>query len=168
MTASGPDDSASKVDEMAYYTKVLQPSENVRYIGGLHWMIYRDAILFGVLVIASLIVYSRLDGDQALVALIVAGLFLLLAALSFVRSWFVRVTTEIVVTDKRIIHKVGWIARRTEEINISKVETVDVRQGIAGRIFDFGTVGIIGIGASWEPLRRVKSPLALRNAIIVG
>ncbi|HET6308909.1 MAG TPA: hypothetical protein VFG12_17090, partial [Rhodopila sp.] len=83
MTASGPDDSAPKVDEMAYYTKVLQPSENVRYVGGLHWMIYRDAILFGVLVIAALIVYFRLDGNQALVALIVAALFLLLAALSF-------------------------------------------------------------------------------------
>jgi uncharacterized membrane protein YdbT with pleckstrin-like domain len=98
----------------------------------------------------------------------VAALFLLLAVVSFVRSWFVRVNTEIVVTDKRIIHKVGWIARRTEEINITKVETVDVRQGIAGRIFDYGTVGIIGIGASWEPLRRVASPLELRNAIIVG
>jgi membrane protein YdbS with pleckstrin-like domain len=168
MTASGPDDSAPKVDEMAYYTKVLQPSENVRYVGGLHWMIYRDAILFGVLVIAALIVYFRLDGNQALVALIVAALFLLLAALSFLRSWLVRVTTEIVVTDKRIIHKVGWIARRTEEINITKVETVDVSQGIAGRIFDFGTVGIVGIGASWEPLRRVKAPLELRNAIIIG
>jgi membrane protein YdbS with pleckstrin-like domain len=153
---------------MAYYTKVLQPNENVRYVGRLHWMIYRDAILFGVLAVASLIVYFRLSTDQGLIALIVAALFLLLAVVSFVRSWFVRVNTEIVVTDKRIIHKVGWIARRTEEINITKVETVDVRQGIAGRIFDYGTVGIIGIGASWEPLRRVASPLELRNAIIVG
>jgi membrane protein YdbS with pleckstrin-like domain len=160
--------SASKVHAMAYYTKVLQPNENVRYVGRLHWMIYRDAILFGVLAVASLIVYFRLSTDQGLIALIVAALFLLLAVVSFVRSWFVRVNTEIVVTDKRIIHKVGWIARRTEEINITKVETVDVRQGIAGRIFDYGTVGIIGIGASWEPLRRVASPLELRNAIIVG
>ncbi len=87
---------------------------------------------------------------------------------SFLSAWFVRVTTEIVVTDKRIIHKVGWIARRTEEINITKVETVDVAQGIVGRIFDFGTVLIKGIGGSWEPLRRVASPLQLRNAIIVG
>ena len=153
---------------MTYYTKVLQPNENVKYIGELHWMIHRDAILFGVLAIASLIVYFWLPTDRSFIATIVAALFLLLAVISFVRSWFVRATTEIVVTDKRIIHKVGWIGRRTEEINITKVETVDVNQGVAGRIFDFGTVGIIGIGASWEPLRRVKSPLELRNAIMVG
>jgi uncharacterized membrane protein YdbT with pleckstrin-like domain len=80
----------------------------------------------------------------------------------------VRTTTEIVVTDKRIIHKVGLIARQTEEMNISKIETVEVEQGIFGRIFDYGTVLIIGVGASWEPLKFVASPLELRNAIIVG
>ena len=77
-------------------------------------------------------------------------------------------TTEIVVTDKRIIHKIGWIARHTEEMNITKVETVDVNQGIAGRIFGFGAVLIKGIGGSWEPLRHIALPLELRNAIIVG
>jgi uncharacterized membrane protein YdbT with pleckstrin-like domain len=92
----------------------------------------------------------------------------LLTIISFARCWFVRVTTEIVVTDKRIIHKVGWIARRTEEMNITKVETVDVDQGVVGRILGFGTVLIRGIGGSWEPLRRLASPLELRNAIIVG
>jgi uncharacterized membrane protein YdbT with pleckstrin-like domain len=100
--------------------------------------------------------------------LIGAGILLVLALLSFLRAWFIRVTTEIVVTDKRIIHKIGFIARRTEEINITKVETVDVTQDITGRIFGFGTVLIRGIGGSWEPLRRVSSPLQLRNAIIVG
>ena len=153
---------------MAYYTKVLQPDEKVKFVGDLHWTIYRDAILFGALAVVSLIAHLRLSADQAFIASIVAALFLLLAVVFFIRSWFIRATTEIVVTDKRIIHKVGWIARRTEEINITKVETVDVSQGISGRIFGFGTVLIRGIGGSWEPLRRVGSPLALRNAIIVG
>jgi uncharacterized membrane protein YdbT with pleckstrin-like domain len=134
----------------------------------LHWTIYRDAILFGILALALLIRYFSLSGDQAFIALIVAAFFALLAVVLFARSWFVRITTEIVVTDKRIIHKVGWIARRTEEINVTKVETVDVSQGIPGRIFGYGTVLIRGIGGSWEPLRRVASPLELRNAIIVG
>jgi uncharacterized membrane protein YdbT with pleckstrin-like domain len=153
---------------MAYYTKVLQQDENVRYVGGLHWTIYRNAILLGIVAIAALIVCFDLSGDQKSLALMVAALFLLLAAVSFLGAWFIRVTTEIVVTDKRIIHKVGWIARRTEEMNITKVETVDVDQGVAGRIFDYGTVSIRGIGGGWEPLRRVGSPLALRNAIVVG
>jgi membrane protein YdbS with pleckstrin-like domain len=153
---------------MAYYTKVLQPGETVKYVGSLHWTIYRDAILLGILALATLIFYFTLWDDEAIVVLMIAAIFLLVAIASFIRSWFIRVTTEIVVTDKRIIHKTGWIGRRTEEINVTKVETVDVRQGITGRMFNFGTVVIVGIGASWEPLRRVGSPLDLRNAIIVG
>lgn len=153
---------------MAYYTKVIQTDETVRYVGGLHWTIYRNAILLAAVAVAALIACLAVSGDQKFLALVAAGLFLLLAAVSFVGAWFVRFTTEIVVTDRRIIHKVGLIARRTEEMNITKVETVDVSQGIGGRIFNYGTVAIRGIGGGWEPLRRVGSPLELRNAIVVG
>ena len=47
-------------------------------------------------------------------------------------------------------------------------ETIDVDQTILGRLLGYGPVLIRGVGSSWEPLRRVASPLELRNAIIVG
>jgi uncharacterized membrane protein YdbT with pleckstrin-like domain len=153
---------------MSYYTKVLQPDEQVKYVGKLHWTIYRNAIVLGVLAVVVAGFAMTLADDPRSLVLAGAGILAILALVSFLGAWFVRVSTEIVVTDKRIIHKVGWIARRTEEINITKVETVDVAQGIGGRIFDFGTVLIKGIGGSWEPLRRVAAPLQLRNAIMVG
>jgi uncharacterized membrane protein YdbT with pleckstrin-like domain len=153
---------------MTYYTKVLQPDESVKYVGTLHWTIYRNSILLGMLTIIVAVASLDVTDDYRLVTLSASGIVAFLTIVSFLRAWFVRVTTEIVVTDKRVIHKVGWIARRTEEINVSKVETVDVSQGVPGRILDFGTVLIRGIGGSWEPLRRVAEPLKLRNAIIVG
>jgi uncharacterized membrane protein YdbT with pleckstrin-like domain len=153
---------------MSYYAKVLQPDETVKYVGKLHWTIYRNSIVLGILAVAVAIFGLSLSENQRFIVLIGAGILAVLAVLSFLGSWFVRVTTEIVVTDKRVIHKTGWIARRTEEINITKVETVDVTQGVSDRIVDSGTVLIRGIGGSWEPLRRVASPLQLRNAIIVG
>jgi uncharacterized membrane protein YdbT with pleckstrin-like domain len=153
---------------MTYYTKVLQPDESVKYIGKLHWTIYKNSILLGILTVIFAIAALNVTDDYRLGTLSVSGIVAFLTIISFLRSWFVRVTTEIVVTDKRVIHKIGWIARRTEEINVSKVETVDVSQGIVGRVLDFGTVLIRGIGGSWEPLRRVAAPLKLRNAIIVG
>jgi len=153
---------------MSYYAKVLQPDEKVKYVGTLHWTIYRNSIVLGILTVIVAVFGLSLAENERTIVLGGAGILALLAILSFLGSWFVRVTTEIVVTDKRIIHKTGWIARRTEEINISKVETVDVTQGVADRIVDSGTVLIRGIGGSWEPLRRVASPLQLRNAIIVG
>jgi len=160
-----------------YYTKVLQQRENVKYVGKLHWIIYGRAISWLFLAIAAFIsisLYYNSDNDSIASgspteALLILPLIpLLIAILSFVRSWIVRISTEIVVTDKRVIHKVGLISRASEEMNISQVETVDVRQGIFGRILGYGAVLIRGSGAGWEPLRIVASPLQLRNAIIVG
>jgi len=153
---------------MTYYTKVLQPHETVRFVGSLHWTIYRNAILLGVLAIAVAVGSQFAPPNLQFMTLCGAGLVALWGLAAFLTAWFVRVTTEIVVTDLRIIHKRGWIARHTEEMNISKVETVDVYQGLWGRIFDFGTVLIRGIGGSWEPLSHVGAPLQLRNAIVVG
>jgi len=153
---------------MTYYTKVLQPTEQVKYVGKLHWTIYRNSIFLGILTVVVAAFALQQDGDVRVAVLIGAGVLAFLAIVSFLGAWFVRLGTEIVVTDMRVIHKVGWIARHTEEINITKVETVDVTQGVIGRIFGFGTVMIRGIGGSWEPLRRVASPLQLRNAIVVG
>jgi uncharacterized membrane protein YdbT with pleckstrin-like domain len=151
---------------MTYYTKVLQPDESVKYVGTLHWTIYKNSILLGMLTIIVAVASLNVTDDYRLITLSASGIVAFLTIVSFLRAWFVRVTTEIVVTDKRVIHKVGWIARRTEEINVSKVETVDVSQGIPGRVLDFGTVLIRGIGGSWEPLRRVAEPLKLRNALV--
>ena len=97
------------------------------------------------------------------------GLILgVLAIVFFLKSWFLQWTTETVVTDKRIIHKVGFISRHTQEMNISKVETVDVFQPFWGRILGYGTVRASGTGATLETLPRMASPLQLRSAIIVG
>ena len=153
---------------MAYYKKVLQPDETVLYFGRLHWLIYKLAIVLGLAALGLFIAAGMRDQQDVMVLLILGFVCLLLAVISFIRAWFRRMTTEMVVTNKRLIYKVGFIARHTQEINITKVETVDVAQGLGGRLFGYGTVLIKGTGGSWEPLRGIASPLQMRNAIIVG
>jgi len=152
---------------MKYYERIIQPEEIVKLIGRLHWTIYARAWLLIAGAVAAAIL-SQIDPSLEDPALIAAAALLGCGLLLLVRAWLVRVTTEIVVTDRRIIHKVGLVARHTEEMNLSKVETVDVDQGLAGRILGYGSLLIRGTGGSWEPLRRVASPLAVRNAIMVG
>ncbi len=153
---------------MAYYTKVLQTGEIVRYAGKLHWIVYKRAILSAVVTGGAVLAFQWRPEGLDSVAMAVDLTLLTVTLYLCCAAWIQRVTTEIVVTDRRIIHKVGWMSRRTQEINITKVETVDVQQGIVGRILDFGTVGIKGVGGSWEPLQKIDAPLALRNAIVVG
>jgi uncharacterized membrane protein YdbT with pleckstrin-like domain len=100
--------------------------------------------------------------------MLISVLMFIIAALFFFRTWFRRRSTEIAVTDRRIIYKRGWISRHTEEMNISKVETVDVDQSILGRLLGYGTIRIKGIGGSWEPLYYIAAPIRIRSQITAG
>ena len=93
-------------------------------------------------------------------------LFLAVVGLGFAaNAWFHRWTTEIGVTDRRVVYKKGFISRQTTEMNMDKVETVLVDQGLAGRLLNFGTITIKGAGESIERLPRIADPLTVRNAI---
>jgi membrane protein YdbS with pleckstrin-like domain len=154
---------------MAYYTKVLQPDETVKIIGRLHWSIYGRAVLVLAVAVALLVLSARLtDPDWQGYALMAAGVVGLLGLLLLLGAWLRRKATEIVVTDRRVIFKRGLLSRHTVEMNVSKIETVDVEQGLAGRIWDYGTLLIRGTGSGFEPLEGVGSPLSIRNAIVAS
>lgn len=154
---------------MAYYQKVMQPGELVHYIGRLSWTMYLPAIFASIFAaVAYALAAVLLPPSAGPIAPVLGGIVLLATALMLVRIWLRQWSTEMVVTDRRVIYKVGLIRRHTVEMNISKIETVDVEQGILARIFGYGTVLIRGTGAGFEPLTQVADPLALRNAILVG
>jgi uncharacterized membrane protein YdbT with pleckstrin-like domain len=89
-----------------------------------------------------------------------AGLLLWLVAYIRIRS------TELAVTTKRVIVKHGFIQRSTIEINLNKVESIQVTQSLLGRMFDFGTLVIAGTGSAHAPLEGIAEPLAFRKAFV--
>ena len=74
----------------------------------------------------------------------------------FVRTWIDRWLTELAVTNNRIIYKYGLIRRYTAEMNMDKVESVNVVQSILGRLLDYGTIDIMGTGQGFESLRELR------------
>ncbi len=94
------------------------------------------------------------------------GYALALVALGLLlEQWFRWWVTEIAATNRRIIYKKGLIRRRTNEMNMDKVESVQVEQSILGRMLDYGTVTILGTGEGFETLRTIANPIELRNSI---
>ena len=73
--------------------------------------------------------------------------------------------TEMGITSKRIIYKTGIIGRKTNEIQVSKIETVEMNQSILGRIFGYGNVKVTGTGVSDVTLVFVTDPLKVKNQI---
>jgi uncharacterized membrane protein YdbT with pleckstrin-like domain len=75
-------------------------------------------------------------------------------------------STELAVTNKRVITKFGFIQRDTVELNIQKVESVQVQQGIMGRMLDFGTIVIAGGGNPQAPVPGIRDPMGFRRAFL--
>jgi len=72
-------------------------------------------------------------------------------------------TTEIAITNKRIIVKFGFVSRRTIEINLPKIESLQVDQGMLGRVFNYGTIVVAGAGTPNLSIPGVADPLRFRK-----
>lgn len=90
------------------------------------------------------------------------GLGLLFWAAAAIRY----LTTELAITNKRVIAKFGLISRSTIEINLQKIESIQVNQGIFGRIFNFGSIVVSGAGNPQAPIPGISSPLQFRRAFV--
>ena len=69
------------------------------------------------------------------------------------------------MTDRRVVYKRGFIKRHTIEMNMDKVESVDVDQSIFGRLLNYGDITVHGTGEGWETLRGIGAPLDFRNHV---
>jgi len=151
---------------MSYVRSVLQPGETIRYATTIHWIVYLPGLLLLVLTaLAYWMAYQPVTGSAYRVWLWIAGFLLACAAIALFVAWFRRWTTEMAVTDRRIIFKRGFIRRRTIEMHLDKVESVDVDQSLIGRIFNYGDILIRGVGIGIEPLKNIGSPIEFRNHV---
>jgi uncharacterized membrane protein YdbT with pleckstrin-like domain len=149
-----------------YIDEILQPGEKVLYSTNAHWIFYWPAIAAWILAVI-LVFFSRATTTEGIIlvclsAAVVAGLAGLYWA---VKAWFHRWTTETDVTNLRVVHKTGFIKRRTFEMSLDKVESVDVNQSILGRLLNYGDVTVQGVGEGRETISTIASPLAFRNFI---
>ncbi|HVV42776.1 MAG TPA: PH domain-containing protein [Nitrobacter sp.] len=149
-----------------YIEDILQPGEKVLYSTSVHWIFYLPGIA-GWIVAVVLLVFAHMTQTEGLVPLwlSLAALTALAALYWTLKAWFHRWTTETDVTNLRVVHKEGFIRRRTFEMSLDKVESVDVTQSIPGRILNYGDVTILGVGEGKERIKTIASPLAFRNHI---
>jgi uncharacterized membrane protein YdbT with pleckstrin-like domain len=151
-----------------YIDEILQPGEKVLYSTNAHWIFYFTAIVAWIVALALLIVSVTVAAgipSLVLACWAAAAVVAIVALYWTVRGWFHRLTTETDVTDRRVVHKTGFIKRRTFEIALDKIESVDVDQTILGRILNYGDVTIMGVGEGRQRISTIASPLAFRSAI---
>ena len=131
----------------------------------MHWVNFLPgvgALVFG----ACIFVYVYLTSTSWRSPVIAALPLTIIGVYTLVRAAIMYLTTEIAITDRRIIYKSGLISRRTLEMNVDKVESVDVNQSVLGSILDYGTILVRGVGTGLEPLNAIAAPLEFRDTIL--
>jgi uncharacterized membrane protein YdbT with pleckstrin-like domain len=125
---------------LSYIDDSLIPGETLIHRARVSWWSQFPLVFLGVLTLV-----------------VVVGLVFLAIAWVRVRS------TELAITNRRVIAKFGFIKRHTVEINLEKVEALKVEQGLWGRFLNFGTVFISGAGTSVAPIANIADPLVFRR-----
>lgn len=149
-----------------YIDDILQPGERVLYSTNAHWVFYLPAIAAWLVALGFFLLQrATLNSGLTLLWLVLAMLAAAIAVIWTVRAAFHRWTTETDVTTLRVVHKEGFISRRTFEMSLDKVESVDVNQSILGRLLDYGNVTVLGVGEGRETMNTIARPLAFRSAI---
>jgi uncharacterized membrane protein YdbT with pleckstrin-like domain len=139
----------------SYVDSNLMPGERVIYRGAVHWIIY----LFPVAILAFGIAWTATGGGRT--GLSIAGLGLITCLVGYIRQ----TSSEFAVTSSRVIVKTGFISRKTIEINLSRIESVQVEQDLFGRLFNFGTMIVVGTGGTKEPFTLIDNPAGFRHAV---
>jgi uncharacterized membrane protein YdbT with pleckstrin-like domain len=149
---------------MNYINRVLQPGETITYRSQLHWIVYLPGWLIMAVGLAGLLLlpYREAGGFYHYASFSVMAVALVVLFI----AWIKRVTTEIAVTNRRLIFKQGFISRRTMEMNMDKIESIDVNQSVIARVMGYGTIIVRGTGSGLEPLKVVDDPIALRNGVM--
>ena len=149
-----------------YIDDILQPGEKVLYSTNAHWIFYLPAIAMWIVALVLYIIARNTAGPGLeTMWLVLAAAAALLALIATAQAWFHVWTTETDVTNLRVVHKTGFIKRRTFEMSLDKVESVDVNQSILGRILNYGDVTVRGVGEGLEKIKTIASPLDFRNHI---
>lgn len=139
-----------------YIAKSLTGGESLIYQGRVSVWSLLPLMLLGTAFVLMAV------GQQELAWLIWFGIyFFVLAAIRYF-------TTELGITNKRVIAKTGLIKRDTIEINIHKIESIRVNQGILGRILNYGSIVIAGAGNPYAPIPGISNPLNFRKACLEG
>jgi uncharacterized membrane protein YdbT with pleckstrin-like domain len=153
-----------------YVNSNLSQDETVAYSARVSlWKYWFNFLIGGFLVLAALIGFAAsvsakggtgsMMGSKFNAALLVAGLVVLAWPLIARRS------TELVITNKRLIAKAGIVSTQSIEIRFDRIESVRVNQSLIGRILNYGDIVVTGTGSTFDPIPNIASPMQFRTAL---
>ena len=153
---------------MGYVDRSLHATEQIKYVARLSLWSYVLKFLLGgglSLVCAALLIRSWFDHSPAGGMRIVYALFILIGGVTVAWPFIARRSTELAVTDDRLIAKFGMLSTHSIEIRLDKIEAVRVSQTFIGKVLNFGDILVTGTGTTFDPIANISNPMEFRSAL---
>ena len=156
---------------LGYIEKNLLAGETLLYKSRLHWIVligpfFTGLLLAGLGILLCAEEYEAKGSRGSYPAVTIAGLILLPSAAIVVAIGFVRRnSTEVGVSNKRVLIKTGFANRKSIEILLSKIESITVDESGFGRLFGYGSVIVRGTGGTFETFAKIAHPNEFRNQV---
>ena len=158
---------------MSYVESNLVPGETLIYQTRLHWVVMLWHLVLGCFLLVlpgALLLYSTHSQtgieSQTLQVMEIASAVLLVCGVVVILVGMVRRNaTEMAVTNRRVVIKTGLASRKTIEMLLNKVESIEVSETTAGRMLGYGTIVVIGTGGTPQPFHKIAHPLEFRSQV---
>jgi uncharacterized membrane protein YdbT with pleckstrin-like domain len=130
-----------------------------------HWIALVLPILAAVLIVVAEILILDFDPPEAVAWIAwIAGVVLFLAyPVAAVLAWL---TSHFVVTSDRVIHRSGWLAKRSMEMPLERINDVTFNQTVLERVVGAGSLRIESAGEHGQNhFRDIRDPEAVQKRI---
>lgn len=154
---------------MGYAEHNLISGETITFRGQVHWTALVTSVVpamaIDILAIIAVIGAFSRDHDYRVHLLIAALVLFICSSMILLVGVMRRKAAEFVVTNKRIIAKIGIVEKQTAEIFLNKIESIGVDQNLRGRLLGYGTITLRGTGGTIESFNRIADPFEFRRQI---
>lgn len=160
---------------MLYVEDILLPDEKILHHAKVHYILYFPGIFLMCLSVFLMYVmpglvdflitsYETAQNVMSVIKFLSVSLFM--AGIAMVlRAWLKIYSTEMIITDRRILVKIGISTATTAEIDRGRISSVVVSKPIMGRILDYGWVTILGYSGNITGLPVLAKPHEIQKHI---
>ena len=159
----------------SYVETVLLNGEELEYAGTLHWIIFVPGFASAIFGAFICLLTPQLLNETLLLGLakemhgysLGIGVSLVLGGVGMIGHSYLRlISTELAITNRRVIAKTGFISRNTFEVMLNRVEGANIDQTVWGRIFGFGSIFVHGTGGGITPIDYISEPLKFKKELM--
>lgn len=156
-----------------YLQNILFPGEKVLHHAKVHYVLYVPGI-FAVLMALLLMYYTPLFAAFLQLSLemqdtifnvtkFVSSVVFASGIAMLLRAWITIYSTELLITDKRVLVKVGVTETTTAELDRSRISSVTITKPFLGQFLNYGWISILGFSGHISGLPVLSNPHAIQK-----